>query len=325
MNRTFLQLFHKSVNLGIIALASTTLITLNALAKAEDKPDLEAQIKKQISAYNTNRRQPKLNVNIIYESKGFRLWSEAQTDYNIGQALEKAYAQFEAAIGTVGTIDIVLVDKPIDSMRVDTQKFKKSPLILPIKTIEGKSLSRKSTVDVVVSHEACHYWLISYVDTHGLKNTQHNIGSPSYGHPMLPDWLDEAVAVMCENNESKTARAKLEGFTPIELSKFLSMEHPVYAQIKSMLNAQQKTDNASSSSRVFQAKGAKQEHHNFYSQSLYFQNYLFNKYGDKSIGYLVDDFVHKVPFLQSIDSRFGISGIEELNREFLEYLKTMKL
>jgi hypothetical protein len=68
---------------------------------------------------------------------------------------------------------------------------------------------------------------------------------PSYGAPSLPDWLDEATAVLCESEQSKAQR--LAGMRSqhsreqlIPLAELLTMEHPVAKALGAFIAAQRK-------------------------------------------------------------------------------------
>lgn len=79
-----------------------------------------------------------------------------------------------------------------------------------------------------LSHEIGHMLLIDYAAARAEKAPQEgrkNFGN--YGSAHLPDWADEAFAVMCEHDASIKSRiSQAKTGTPIALQTLFSMEHP---------------------------------------------------------------------------------------------------
>lgn len=77
------------------------------------------------------------------------------------------------------------------------------------------------------THEACHAYLIAYVDaTQGATSQSKPNG---YGHPDIPDWFDEGIATLCEGERSTTERhaelrRQLDRHIPF--AEFFAMRHP---------------------------------------------------------------------------------------------------
>lgn len=313
----------------IIALSftlfGTALLAKNSLA-SQTNAALNEQVKKQLAAMQAQQNLPKLTLTKIHQAKTFTLWnSTANQSPTWGASLEQAAQLFESVVGLPQAIDIVLVDKPADVARVDTSAFN-YPLVLPINAVRSKKVSEASVIDGVIRHESCHQWLISYANSKGLKSIPNANGMPSYGHPQLPDWLDETVAVMCENSELKGSRLKDSHFESIDMKSYLTMEHPVYAQIKTMLQAQKQAQGVKSENQtmVLTLEDNEQDKLNYYTQSAYFKQFLVAKFGIKSLGMIVDDFIDGKTIEQSLASRFNVASIKALEREFEKFVLESK-
>jgi hypothetical protein len=82
----------------------------------------------------------------------------------------------------------------------------------------------------ILPHEACHLFLVTYVNE---KITKERAGAKApthYGHPQIPDWFDEGVASLCERPEMQARRrAKLkENLTNrMPLDELFTMAHPL--------------------------------------------------------------------------------------------------
>ncbi|MGE3911356.1 MAG: PDZ domain-containing protein [Chloroflexota bacterium] len=83
----------------------------------------------------------------------------------------------------------------------------------------------------ILSHEAGHVFFISYVNQRMGRPTAGG-AQPSYGHPAIPDWFDEAIALLSEPSEMQSSRlAELRrqlqgGATLIPLDELFQMTHP---------------------------------------------------------------------------------------------------
>jgi hypothetical protein len=85
----------------------------------------------------------------------------------------------------------------------------------------------------ILPHEACHAFLSAHVDARQgrpLPGGGPRTRTTHYGHPALPDWLDEAAAVLCEHADDRARREarmaeRLDARIP--LAEFLTMAHPL--------------------------------------------------------------------------------------------------
>ena len=82
----------------------------------------------------------------------------------------------------------------------------------------------------ILPHEACHLFLVTYVNE---KITKERAGAKApthYGHPQIPDWFDEGVASLCERPEMQARRrAKLKESlaNKMPLDELFTMAHPL--------------------------------------------------------------------------------------------------
>lgn len=91
--------------------------------------------------------------------------------------------------------------------------------------------SPQALLDRSLAHEACHTYAVAYA-TEWLRQHESTAASEEeeYGHPRLPDWLDEAAATLCEapsmqNDRLQRLRQNRENWIP--LSELLTMQHPL--------------------------------------------------------------------------------------------------
>ena len=115
-----------------------------------------------------------------------------------------------------------------------------------------KSIEESNLLD----HEAGHVFFQAYVDemiikdgyeTKNFYTNNHKI----YGHRIIPDWLDEAAAIMCETADMRKARFNYfrEHISDvIPLNHLLEMEHP------SMKPSDQEQDIIQTSDTIFKSQ-----------------------------------------------------------------------
>jgi hypothetical protein len=86
----------------------------------------------------------------------------------------------------------------------------------------------------ILPHEACHLFLVTYVNERITRERAGAKAPSHYGHPQIPDWFDEGVASLCERPDMQARRrAKLkERLTNrIPLDELFTMAHPLAAGI----------------------------------------------------------------------------------------------
>ena len=153
-----------------------------------------------------------------------------------------------------------------------------------------------------LSHEAGHVFLMAWVDTQlgrrpgagAAMPGSARTGTLTYGDPSLPDWLDEAVATLCEfpelqSQRRQVMRARLAERIP--LPELLTMEHPVFADMRDLLQ-QARTEAAAEGepSRVLRMPGGGAQNPRaaiFYSATLTLSEFLAEREGPTVIGRLV--------------------------------------
>lgn len=123
-----------------------------------------------------------------------------------------------------------------------------------------------------IAHEAGHLFLIAYTDLASpdsqrnvMNATQFDTTAKFYGHPLIPDWLDEAAAIACESvadQRSRIAEAKARPDKLTPLAEFVIRPHPGLGEVNS--------------DKSF-----------FYSQSIAFATYLRGKAGTPFIRALI--------------------------------------
>jgi hypothetical protein len=312
-------LCHKHVLLSVILFI---FFTYSGSTHSQQPESLTEQVQQQIDAYKNQSQMDKLVVTAVQKMPSYRLWTATEkVEDSWVTSLSDAYKVFKKAIGDSETIDIVLVDTPLDAARIDNAQFETSPLILPIATIKAKGLSRTTTVEAVIRHEACHKWLISYANSIGVQHKSNNIGIPVYGHGALPDWLDEAVAIMCENPELKSTRLELTEFMPFEMERFLTMEHPVYEQIKSVLNA--KKSSQATQTKVLQLASNDVRKIDYYRQSALFKSYLFSTLDSQVLRSIIQAIAQGTSATAYLQTALNTQSIEEIDSDFIKYVQSL--
>ena len=128
----------------------------------------------------------------------------------------------------------------------------------------------------VIAHEAGHVFFMAFVDKyldtfHPLANNTRR-ERPFYGHPNVPDWLDEAMAIFCEAPGSRHARIlglKQQPHNVIDLTTFVRLDHP---------KVKKKPHHLKCSDHLFYSL--------FYSQSGALATYLFETAGSGFMHFL---------------------------------------
>lgn len=96
---------------------------------------------------------------------------------------------------------------------------------------QGREMSPQSLLHRSVAHEACH----AYAEAHAEQWLQSHESTAvpeteEYGHPQLPDWVDEAAATLCEDPSQQERRLRhlRQNFGQrIPIAELLTMRHPL--------------------------------------------------------------------------------------------------
>lgn len=154
--------------------------------------------------------------------------------------IEFAIAEFARYFGRApAPLAVVYIDETDASLKADAflaRGFRALPMVTPraisglLKTNSAPQKAGAESEGRILSHEACHQFFIDYVDkTRDTTATKRVSSSRGYGHPDIPDWLDEAVATLCEGPTLSSQRlGSLQSRIAqrIPLSELFSMTHP---------------------------------------------------------------------------------------------------
>jgi len=83
----------------------------------------------------------------------------------------------------------------------------------------------------ILPHEACHQFLKAFVDARLGRPVEPRprTRTPHYGHPLMPDWIDEAAAGVCEHpweQAQRQARLQADPAGRIPLAQLFTMANP---------------------------------------------------------------------------------------------------
>jgi hypothetical protein len=155
-----------------------------------------------------------------------------------------------------------------------------------------------------LSHEAGHVFLMAWADAKlgrrpaagGAARDSARTGPLNYGDPSLPDWLDEAVATLCEfpvlqSQRRQLMRARLAERIP--LPELFTMEHPVLAEMRGLVE-QARTEAAAGGqpSRMMRIQLPAAQSPRaviFYGETLTLSEFLVEREGPTVIGRVVRD------------------------------------
>lgn len=168
-------------------------------------------------------------------------------------------------------------------------------LIAAARRVMGSMADRGSLPTRALSHEACHMYLIAHVSAElGYDDPNERLAAldeSSYGDPRMPDWFDEAVAVLCEPDEMRAdrraaMRGGLEMRTP--LADFFALEHP--SQHATPAGAPREEERQRRGPRITITRGNAGGPDLFYPQALSVAEFLIDREGPEIIGWLADVF-----------------------------------
>jgi len=182
-----------------------------------------------------------------------------------------------------------------------------------------------------VAHELCHFHLTEAFGLHRAEGS----GGGHYGGT-APDWMDEAAAVMCENDavagprEAALVRlAASSGLAP--LADFLTMDHPLNSTVQALRESGRVGEgvNVMSSDELAAIRGqGAMNPVDFYTQALGFARFLIETTGEETIlGHIAsafsigDDFE---TFLAMSGVNYGLpSSVERLSADWEAWLARM--
>lgn len=202
----------------------------------------------------------------------------------------------------------------------DTDKFTKQALELSIGQTATATLSESG----FTQHELCHAWLKVYVHDFTKGNRSPSQARAVYG-TILPDWLDEAIAVSCESETDRgrrlndLVRAKSANEL-ISLTNLLEMSHP---RNNRKINSEEQiasknNKNVKVSVRIIES-GQISPTTIFYAQSYGFLKFLREFTKNQNIAEkIINEYLNNN---DSVNSIKYISSISEFNNLNLNWIK----
>jgi len=183
---------------------------------------------------------------IQVEERTYALYTaDAEIGEDAAEQLDYAARRFEGFFGTEPPrIAVVLFEHPEHVAEYDFEPLRERGMMaLPWLTDEallaaarralGPLATRAELPVRALSHEACHMYLVSYVsELVGYDDPNERLAAlegPSYGDPLMPDWFDEAAALLCEPEEmgeERRAAMRREVDNRIPLAEFFQQDHP---------------------------------------------------------------------------------------------------
>ena len=87
----------------------------------------------------------------------------------------------------------------------------------------------------VLAHEVCHLFYNEFAERrYGSAPRARSGVDASYGHPAVPDWLEESAALLCEDDEMMARRresARAQSAERPSLQQLLTMSHPLIGAV----------------------------------------------------------------------------------------------
>lgn len=187
------------------------------------------------------------------------------------------------------------VEAQTAGLPAELQKAAMAQAIAQLQTSDTDTNSETidSTEAGALSHELGHLWFIEqFAPKKSDENTGHGYGG------WAPDWLDETAAVLMENEELTSGRraafADMSTADLIPLTKFLTMEHPVYkaAQALAETSSEDSDSGDSGGAKAIFLTGDEADAFlasaggnpdTFYMQVRMFADFMIEQCGDKQV------------------------------------------
>lgn len=269
------------------------------------------------------------------------------------------------AYNNTGTGDTVNVEVIRDNTNA-LVSFRKPRKVTKFSTQVSKSSSAfgKPPETNIYSHEAMHSYFMSYVNKQLGVSTVDMMKATAafmkekgikrnYGHPVIPDWFDEAMAMLAENDSSqmmRRAQAKDDLNNLIPLEQLFTMTHPAedYSSSKLMIDSfdvRKYFNNAFSDSALkLQIKstitnttsspgeggeciaptGAELLTSVFYSQISSFMYFLVQQEGEPIVKKIADGLISKMSMQQILKkhARNVPADLKELEKAWIAYVRS---
>jgi len=182
-----------------------------------------------------------------------------------------------------------------------------------------------------LSHEAGHVFFVAYVNAKlGPTSPARGERAAHYGHELIPDWFDEAVATLCEfpalqQSRRETMRKMLEKRIP--LGELFVMEHPVASSLRDLVR-QSREQQAPAGTKVQVVTGGENLLSDperaivFYAESLTLAQFLAEKEGAGFIQQIAAALMKGKPMAEALrGAKFVPSDLGELEKTWVEWVK----
>jgi hypothetical protein len=183
-----------------------------------------------------------------------------------------------------------------------------------------------------LAHEVCHQLVASHA-TRALRGR--TAPTRGYGHPALPDWVDEMAATLCESPASRDRRRRYlrqHLRERIPLTEFSRMEHPVSVAVRARAARSPLADTVGGVPVIsLRGEAARELLRNmnapmFYSQALSLGEFILQQGGSRTLRALTDDLARgrtlDQALLRTSAAAPGLpSDTKELEREWVRWVE----
>jgi hypothetical protein len=198
--------------------------------------------------------------------------------------------------------------------------------------IHVQAAARFRAESKTLAHEVCHQLVASHAARSMGRRTPPARG---YGHPGLPDWVDEMAATLCESPASRDRRraylrANLRERIP--LAELTQMEHPVSVAVRARSAGSPLPDTLGGSPVVMLRGEAARELLRsmnapmFYSQALSLGEFILQRGGPRALREITEDLARG----RTLDQALGRAGkhaprlpasVAEMEREWVRWVE----
>lgn len=184
-----------------------------------------------------------------------------------------------------------------------------------------------------LAHEVCHQLVAAHV-TRSLR--QRTTSPRGYGHPALPDWVDEMAATLCESPASRDRRrgylrANLQERIP--LAELTRMEHPVSVAVRSRAAGSPLPETLGGSPVIIlrgeeaRALLRKMNAPLFYSEALSVGEFILQRGGSRALRTMTEDLARGRTLDQALRRASSMApnlppSVPELERAWVHWLAT---
>lgn len=267
---------------------------------------------------------------LFYENSGLRLFGITGADLSRERTeLIQAINTYNEYLGPTKQLDVVLQEHPMQLLTMKKEIFREGYLA----QLSYKGLTQQSELngasngihkENILAHEACHKLLIQQVNQAGLQATTQ--ADFAYGHPLIPDWFDESVAVLCENTQLNNAREQTAQQSWIPFSDFFEMPHPAFTQMQQQMSAlisQAQSSKSGQSIGVFNIETDSDSNLStqFYTQVHWFNRYLQQRLGKKVFAKIRARLAQQQDVSYWLLHQLNLKSFEALDTAFADYIQ----